>query len=53
MKETKTYLAIEELKAKHREVKRELLTLMGKADSPTVTKERIKDELFKLYLKVK
>ena len=44
---------LDEAMHKHREIKRELLAILGKVDSPTVTKARLKDELFKLYIKIK
>lgn len=42
-----------ECSEKHRELKSHLITLMGKVASPNITKERIKDELFKFYMELK
>ncbi len=44
---------LQEALEKHREVKKMMLTLLGKADSPTMTKQRMKDELFKIYMELK
>ena len=38
---------------KHREIKQELLTLMGEFNKPNMSKTLLKDELFKLYIKLK
>ncbi len=48
-----TGIKLEELATQHRIVKKAILDLMGKAESKTVTKERIKEELFKLYIQIK
>lgn len=49
--ETKPLL--KEALQKHKEIKRDLLDLMGKVSTPNVTKDKIKDELFKIYVKLK
>ena len=44
---------IVELVENHRIFKSELLDLMGKFNQPNMTKDALRDELFKLYLKIK
>lgn len=44
---------IDEMMEKHREVKAKLLEITEKATSPHISKQRIGDELFKLYQELK
>ena len=44
---------IEELREKHREVKKDLLRIIEVTEHKQVTKATIKDMMFKLYLKIK
>jgi len=44
---------LQELITKHREIKEMMLTLLGKANSPTITKQKIADDLFKIYMELK
>jgi len=44
---------IKEAKDKHREVKAELLRLMDRLEMYKLSREKIKAELFELYLKLK
>lgn len=44
---------LEKVVEEHREIKSDLLTLMGKFEQPNMTKEKLKDELWILYQKIK
>lgn len=46
-------ILIEEAMEKHRSIKRQVLTLLEKADSPKISKQKMKDELFKIYMEIK
>ena len=48
-----THELLQELQEKHRAIKKQIFDLLGKSESPMVTKAKIKDELFKLYLEIK
>lgn len=50
---SRTKELLDEALDKHRAIKTDLLTLMGKFEQPNMTKEKLKDELFKLYTKIK
>jgi len=44
---------IEELKEKHRKIKMDIVDLLDNMSIVGYTKERIKDELFKIYMELK
>lgn len=48
-----TMKLLAELSEKHREIKNDILVLLSKLEKSTITPEFMKDELFKIYLKVK
>jgi hypothetical protein len=50
---SRTKELLDEAFEQHRLIKTDLLTLMGKFEQPNMTKEKLKDELFKLYKKIK
>jgi len=45
--------ALTELRDKQREIKAELLTLLEKAQQPNISKGKLIDEIFKIYMKLK
>ena len=49
----KNKILMEELTGKHRKIKAMMLELLGKANSPHITKEKLADMLFKIYLELK
>ena len=51
MRNTSTLLT--EAKKKHREVKGDILELLGVLENPRTTMEQVKNKLFKIYTKVK
>ena len=51
--EVKMLNTIEEMMNKHREIKRDIITLMEKANGGNIRPQSIANELFKIYQKVK
>ena len=48
-----TTILFDELLDKHREIKKKMLTLIEKCESPNITKSKLKDEIFKIYMELK
>ncbi len=44
---------MDEALEKHRGIKSKILNLMERSNTPNFTKEKIRDELFKIYLELK
>jgi ArsR family metal-binding transcriptional regulator len=44
---------IEEAKEKQRKIKQDILALLEKSNTPNMTKEKIRNELFNIYKEIK
>ena len=44
---------IEEAREKHRKIKHDILALLEKSNTPNMTKQKMRDELFNLYKEIK
>ncbi len=53
MFDSKTKPLLEDLVDKHREIKKMMLDLITKSEQPNISKAKLQDEIFKIYMELK